>query len=73
MINIDLIDVLDSSSLLLGHYDGQAPPSFITVNLLYIDLLKRITQIDSILKEKYCDIDAQFGLHDYTVSIEMRN
>jgi hypothetical protein len=50
-----------------------SPPSFFTVNLLYIDLLKKVTKVDSILNEKYCDIDPEFGLHDYTVSVELRN
>ena len=47
--------------------EAGCPPSFVTVNLLYIDLLKRITRLDSILNEKYCDIDPSFGLHDYTI------
>ena len=50
-----------------------SPPSFFTVNLLYIDLLKKVTRVDSILNEKYCDIDPEYGLHDYTVSVELRN
>ena len=44
-----------------------------TVNILYIDLLKRITNVESILNEKYCDIDPSFGLHDYNISVELRN
>ena len=49
------------------------PPSFFTVNLLYIDLLKQVTQVENILNEKYCDIDPHFGLHDYTITIDVRN
>lgn len=73
----------------MGHYNLQSgnrntqggsknrkngsPPSFFTMNLLYIDLLKRITKTESILNEKYCDIDSHFGLHDYTITIDLRN
>lgn len=32
-----------------------------------------MTRLDSILNAKYCDIDPSFGLHDYTISIELRN
>jgi len=53
--------------------DEGSPPSFFTVNLLYIDLLKQVTKVSSILNEKYCDIDPAFGLHDYQVQIELRN
>jgi len=49
------------------------PPSFITVNIMYIDLLKQMTGLTSILNSKYCDCDGTFGLHDYTVSINLRN
>lgn len=44
-----------------------------TVNLTYIDMLKKLVKSDSILNPKYCDIDQAFGLHDYTISIELRN
>ena len=68
----------------MGHFNDQlrsiakgskkgAAPSFFTINLLYIDLLKQITKTESILNEKYCDIDSHFGLHDYSVKIDLRN
>ena len=64
MVNLDVIQILDNSSIILGHFNDQlrsakkgAPPSFLTLNLLYIDLLKQITKTESILNEKYCDID----------------
>ena len=81
MLNIDVFQILDSSSIIMGHFEGSgagykskgAPPSFFTVNLVYIDLLKRITKVDSILNPKYCDIDSTFGLHDYNITIDLRN
>lgn len=51
----------------------ESPPSFFTMNLLYIDLLKEVVKVKSILNEKYCDIDPEFGLHDYTIQVEIRN
>lgn len=53
--------------------DAGSPPSFFTVSLLYIDLLKQVTRTQSILNEKYCDIDPTFGLHDYEVQVAIRN
>ena len=62
----------------MGHIENSAhgkgaAPSFLTVNLTYIDLLKSITRTSSILNAKYCDIDSSFGLHDYTITVDLRN
>ena len=77
MINLGVIPILENSSIIVGYYEINAkrenPPSFFTINLLYIDLLKRITKVENILNEKYCDIDPSFGLHDYTITVEIRN
>ena len=32
-----------------------------------------MTQIKNISNAKYCDIDSTFGLHDYEVTLELRN
>ena len=81
MLNLDVIQILDSSTIIMGHFENSGtgykqkgtPPSFFTINLMYIDLLKRITKVGSILNPKYCDIDSTFGLHDYTITIDLRN
>lgn len=63
----------------MGYYpeskqrNSEIPPSFITVNIMYIDLLKSMTGLTSILNEKYCDCDGTFGLHDYGITIDVRN
>ena len=81
MCKIDLVPILSSSSMLVGFYpetlrtrkqDSQ-PPCFLTFNLTYIDLFKRMTQTQSILNQKFCDIDSTFGLHDYQMQIDVRN
>lgn len=89
MLDLEWFEILDSSSIIMGFYNLQSgnrntqggsknrkngnPPSFFTINLLYIDLLKRVTNTESILNEKYCDIDSHFGLHDYSITIDLRN
>ena len=73
-IKIDIIDICENSTIIMGHYGNSgSPPSFFTVNLTYIDLLKSMTGIKQILNAKYCDIDNTFGLHDYDVNIVLRN
>lgn len=81
MLNIDFVNLLKNSSMLLGYFpdshrpgkkDSQ-PPCFITVNLTYIDLLKAMTELTSILNQKFCDIDSKFGLHDYEIQLDLRN
>lgn len=78
-MKLDVIKVMDNSSIIMGHFSetktkGKVnPPSFFTLNLMHIDLLKRITKIETILNQKYCDIDSTFGLHDYTVIVDVRN
>jgi hypothetical protein len=52
---------------------GGIPPSFVTVNVMYIDVLKQMTGLTRILNEKYCDCDGTFGLHDYNISVCLRN
>ena len=32
-----------------------------------------MTNSKNLLNEKYCDIDGSFGLHDYSMSIDLRN
>lgn len=58
MIKIDVVPVLTNSSILLGYYpealrakkgDSQ-PPQFFTVNLCYIDLLKAMTGVQTLMK-----------------------
>lgn len=71
-LNLDVIQVIDGCTVIFAYYPN-SPPSFMTVNLTYIDMLKKIVKSESILNPKYCDIDSSFGLHDYTISIELRN
>lgn len=62
------------SSLIIGTYgDKDTTICFISFHILYIDLLMQITELSSILNLKYCDIDSTFGLHDYTITIDIRN
>ena len=59
-IKMDVLNIGDSSTVLMGHYQSQSqPPSFFTVNLTYIDLLKQMTNSRNLLNEKYCDIDGR--------------
>lgn len=62
------------SSLLFGTFgDALGTICFISFHVLYIDLLMLICELASVTNPKYCDIDSSFGLHDYTVSLDMRN
>lgn len=70
--SIDLIPILDGSTTMLGYFDDNIvkkllspnlikdsqPPQFLSINLTYIDMLKAITRLDSILSPKYDDIDS---------------
>ena len=40
-IKMDVLPICESSTILMGHYQSpSSPPSFFTVNLTYIDMLK---------------------------------
>lgn len=70
--SIDLIPLLDGSTMMLGYFDDNIakklissyptkdsqPPQFLTINLTYIDMLKAITHLESILSPMYDDIDS---------------
>ena len=36
-------------------------------------MLMQITELKSVTNPKYCDIDSTFGLHDYQVTVDIRN
>lgn len=40
---------------------------------MHLDTLKQVTGLETIIRESSCDIDPDFGLHDYTVSFELHN
>ena len=68
-----LISLGHGSSLIIGTYDDQDTICFLSFHLLYIDLLLQLTKLTNITNVKYCDIDQTFGLHDYTVTVDLRN
>lgn len=58
LLHIEVASLMESSSMVLGHFAQKGSPlSFLNLNIDYIDLLKRVTGLDSILNPKYCDID----------------
>jgi len=57
----------------MGMYDDGDSVVFMSFHLLYIDLLLEVTQYGSVTSPKYCDIDTTFGLHDYQVTVDLRN
>ena len=57
---------------MIGWYDS-SQISFITVSYSYIDFFLRLTQVPSIGERKFDDIDPEYGLHDITIKIEIRN
>ena len=61
-----------NSTFILGSYDGHSL-AFISVSMTYLDLVLQIAGQPTILQKKFCDIDSQFGLHDYTVTVALRN
>ena len=40
---------------------------------MHLDTLMQVTGLERIIHESSCDIDLDFGLHDYTVSFELHN
>ena len=61
------------SSLMVGTFDDSSTICFLSFHLLYFDILRLVCQIPRICHEKECDIDPEFGLHDYTVHFELHN
>jgi hypothetical protein len=62
------------SSLIVGTYgDAIGTVCFISFHCLYIDLLMEICELKSVTNPKYCDIDSTFGLHDYTITVDIHN
>lgn len=45
----------------------------ITCNIAYIDLFTKLFNTPYVHRDKYDDVDSSYGLHDYTVKIELRN
>lgn len=61
------------SSLVVGTFDDGDTICFLSFHLLYIDLLKQMTGLQQIYQNKFCDIDSEFGMHDWTVLIDLHN
>ena len=40
---------------------------------MHLDTLMQVTGLEKVIHESTCDIDPEFGLHDYTVSFELHN
>ena len=68
------LQVNGGSSLIIGTYgDREGTVCFLSFHLLYVDMLMQITELTSITNPKYCDIDSTFGLHDYTITVDIRS
>lgn len=58
--------------IMIGSYD-ESQISFITISYSYIDFFQKLLEKPKLYERKFDDIDPEYGLHDYSVKIEIRN
>ena len=72
-IRLFKIDVGHGSSLIVGTFNDGETICFLSFHIMHLDTLMQVTGLERIIHESSCDIDLEFGLHDYTVSFELHN
>ena len=72
-IKLFKIQVGMGSSLIIGTFADESTICFLSFHIMHLDTLMQVTGLEKVIHESTCDIDPEFGLHDYTVSFELHN
>ena len=72
-IKLFKIQVGMGSSLIVGTFADESTICFLSFHIMHLDSLMQVTGLEKVIHESTCDIDPEFGLHDYTVSFELHN
>jgi len=72
-IRLFKIQVGMGSSLIVGTFSDGETICFLSFHVMHLDTLMQVTGLPKVIHESSCDIDPEFGLHDYTVSFELHN
>lgn len=72
-IKLFKIDVGMGSSLIVGTFSDEETICFLSFHIMHLDTLQQLTGLERVIHHSSCDIDIDFGLHDYTVYFELHN